>query len=308
LPSSSQSCTQVFEERDGEELQPFEAVVVSKGKTHERTLGDVFVTSAELSMISLWRKQEIRTRLCLHWCFSFLSISLDEAFPLFCMSTTAGFGLSEIQIGKILSTCGLFFVISQYFAHSIVYDRFGLNGSIRVGSLCSIFVFFIPLSVLLNRGASPGQLRWSTFLYLAIVLGMFRSLSMIFFANLAVSLNRTVPVEARATMNGFAMLGASIANGCGPAFGGVLVACSISILKSNGSCLIFGTVGLVGCMFMAFAFKHIIVHNPDDCSLDLERRDESSETGLSTLELSSASKVVDKEPSLVGSNLRENEV
>jgi Major Facilitator Superfamily len=173
---------------------------------------------AEVTMSSLWANDDTRACMCLHWCFSFLSISLDESMPLFCMSKTSGFALTEVQIGKIMSLCGLLFAVSQYTVHSVVYGRFGLFGSIKVGSCCAFLIFLVPLSVILNRGAPPGQLRWSTFLLLAAILGSFRALSLVFFSSLSVAANRTVPDKARATMNGLCMLGGSIANGLGPAF------------------------------------------------------------------------------------------
>jgi len=62
------------------------------------------------SMASLMSRLETRKCLTIYWLYSFVGLTVDESFPLFCLSHKAGFGLPEKEIGKILSLCGLIFI------------------------------------------------------------------------------------------------------------------------------------------------------------------------------------------------------
>jgi len=180
---------------------------------------------------------------------------VDETFPLFCISREAGLALSEAQIGKILSLCGLIFAVCQYFISASIYVRFGLYGSIRVGTILSApIMFFVPISLLINPNTEVGDLPWPRFLYLSVTMAAYRIFSLVFFSSVGVALNQSVPQSQRASINGLAMLGASVAKGLGPAFAGVLVSSSVALLGKFGSLLIFGTIGLIGCGVMAFSF------------------------------------------------------
>jgi hypothetical protein len=56
-----------------------------------------------VSLSYLWSKTDTRNHLIVFWIFSFVAIAIDEAFPLYCISKTGGLGLSENEIGKLLS-------------------------------------------------------------------------------------------------------------------------------------------------------------------------------------------------------------
>jgi MFS family permease len=185
--------------------------------------------TSEATLASLWSRFDTRRHLIVYWVYSFITVSLDEAFPLFCISKQAGLGLSEASIGKILSGSGLIFAICQYFAYTAIVNRFGLYGSIKLGSVMTVpLIALIPLSLLLNNGTEGGNLTWATFCYLSILMALSRVFGIAFYSSIAITTNRTVLASHRASMNGLSMLGGSIAKGAGPAFAGCLVAFSLS--------------------------------------------------------------------------------
>jgi MFS family permease len=244
-----------------------------------------FPEGEEITMASLWARKKTRTCLSIYWAYSFVGLTVDEAFPLFAISLVAGFGISEGEIGKIMSMCGLIFAISQYGAYVVIYNRFGLYGSIRVGSsLSAPIMLLIPISLLLNKGADTGELRSSTFCFLALTLAMYRVFSLVFFGSISVAVNRSVPASERATMNGLSVLGGSIAQGLGPIFSGFLVTSSVAWFGKYGSLMIFTSIGLLGCGVMTCAF--IFLRDEDDTPVEDENgSDFKDDLGVQKIEL-----------------------
>jgi MFS family permease len=234
----------------------------------EEKIAETPATEGEgVTMASLWARKKTRTCLSIYWAYSFVGLTVDEAFPLFAISLVAGFGISEGEIGKIMSLCGLIFAVSQYGVYAVIYNRFGLMGSIRVGSsLSAPIMFLIPISLLLNKGADIGELRSSTFCFLALTLAMYRVFALVFFGSISVAVNRSVPSSERATMNGLSMLGGSFAKGLGPIFSGFLVTSSVAWFGKYGSIMIFTSIGLLGCGVMTCAF--IFLRDEDDTPVD----------------------------------------
>jgi MFS family permease len=232
----------------------------------------------DTTLTSVWARKNTRICLWIYWAFSFVGISIDEAFPLFCVSHQTGFGLSEKTIGKVLSLCGLIFVACQYPVSSVLYDRFGLLGSLRIGTVVSsATTLLLPLSVILNKGATSGTLRWTTFWFLGIVMALHQAFGLAFHTNIAVLTNRTVPPSQRATMNGISQVGGSISKGLGPTFAGGLVSLSVFLFGKSGSVLIFGTIGL---MCAAVAIPTFTLMREDS----FESIDQESEIELSASE------------------------
>jgi MFS family permease len=233
----------------------------------EKSAETLVMESKVVTMASLWARKKTRTCLSIYWAYSFVGLTIDEAFPLFVISRIAGFGISEREIGKILSLCGLIFAVAQYWVYVAFYSRFGLYGSIRVGSsLAAPLMFLVPISLLLNQGAETGELRWSTFYFLAAILAAYRVFALVFFTSISVAVNRSVPSSERATMNGLSVLGGSVAKGLGPIFAGCLVTFSVSWLGRFGSILIFAAIGLLGCGVMASAF--LFLHDDEVAPAD----------------------------------------
>jgi len=214
--------------------------------------------STSVTMSSILSRPKTRICLWMYWLYSFIGLTVDEGFPLFCISPQAGFGLTEMTIGKILSLSGLVMALLQFVIHRILYNKLGLYKSIQYGALLSgPTMFLMPLARWMNAYGSKddtlqdlsasdqetGRLRPWTFVFLATMVAMYRIFAFVFFSNIAVAINRTVPTRERATMNGLSMLGGSVAKALGPLFAGVLVSLSVRLLGSAASVMIFGVIG-----------------------------------------------------------------
>ena len=279
---------------------------------------------SSISMSSLWARPATRSVLILYWAYSFVSLTMDEVLPLFCMSPHAGLGLSEGSIGQILSLTGLLFALGQYGAQQALYQQCGLAGAIRWGTALSApTIFLLPLVLLWNprpvdKTAALSHVTWnatttnnnnnmthttmappnstsapedrigttnlttSTWIYLAVVLALFRVFSLVFFSNISVAINRTVPTKGRATVNGLTVVGGSVAKGLGPIFAGFLVSSSIQWLGVGAALPIFGSVGVLGCGVVVLAFVTMRDDNGDcderDCANETDDNEEEAES------------------------------
>ena len=246
------------------------------------------------SMASLMSRLETRKCLTVYWLYSFVGLTVDESFPLFCLSHEAGFGLPEKEIGKILSLCGLIFAVCQYCIYNSVYSRCGLYGSIKVGlSLSAPLLCLVPLSLLLNRGMEMGELRWSTFVFLAGLLALYRCFALVFFSSISIATNRTVPVSDRASMNGLSVLGGSVAKALGPSFAGLLTTLSVRWLGSFASLLVFGSVSILGLSVLTLSL--FFLHDEEAAAASVVDDDgEQKPIVQKSIELLSQGKLVQK--------------
>ena len=265
------------------ELQP-----AQKWSRSEETLPSTDTTSAtevqdppETKNLSyLWSKIDTRNHLIVFWIFSFVSIAIDEAFPLFCMSKEGGLGLSEADIGKLLSATGVIFVILQYHVYVWIVDRYGVRRSIQIGAVLSApLVTFVPISLLFNNArndavndekageeefqdmSSTSDLSWSSFLFLSLLLGFVRIFGLVFFSSIAISTNRTVIPSHRCTVNGLSMLGGSVAKGLGPIFAGWLVSFAISsgvFAPKAGGAMVFVVIGTFSAIAAGTTFPLLV--------------------------------------------------
>lgn len=203
-----------------------------------------------ITMASIWSRPDTRQHLIMYWVYSFVIISVDEAFPLYCIARDAGLGLSEAAIGKILSISGLIFVVCQYFCYTWLVDWLGIYGSINVGAFITIpSIFLIPFSLLFQ--STLGELSPSLLSYLSILMAVYRIFANIYFSSITIATNRTVPASFRASTNGLSMLGASICKGIGPAVCGVFVAFSFSsgdVPPHVGALIVFGVLSLLALL------------------------------------------------------------
>ena len=205
-------------------------------------------TTPQATICNLWSRKTTRQHLVLYWFFSFVVISIDEIFPLFCISKDSGLGVQESQIGNILTGTGIFYVIIQYVMVTQLVDAFGYYTTMRIGTLCSLpFCILIPISLLTNRNASEGELTLSTMSFLSVVYAIIRAFSSVTFSTITMTTNRTVPTSHRATMNGLSMLGGSLAKGLGPAFAGILFSSSAAnITAPFGSVFVYAVISILG--------------------------------------------------------------
>jgi hypothetical protein len=203
---------------------------------------------------------------------SFLSISVSEGFPLFCLSKEDGLGLTENSIGAIYSVSGLFFVLFQYFIYSALVDAFGISGTIRV-TACAIgpLIALFPVSLLLlNYHHHDGQqgydnnsnnLNVNAFSFLSGIMALYRVLFLAFFSSIIVAMNRSVVPAHRGTMNGLAALGGSAAKTLGPSFAGILASFSLSsgvFQPQVGAVFMWVVMGVLGGGLLALATSRLL--------------------------------------------------
>ena len=246
-----------------------------------------------VSMKDLWKRRVTRVSLLIYWVYSFVGLTVDELFPLFCMSRVAGFGLSEKEIGEILALVGLIFIACQYSLYSTIYDRFGLLGALRMGAVVSSpALLLMPLAVRMNHGAETGTLNWITYFFLAVMMAQYRIFGFVFFTSITVLTNRSVPSEQRATMNGLSMLGGSAAKALGPIFAGFLASESVDWMGSAASILMYGVVGMIGILvalstYIMLSAEDLDWQTPSSDSDDC--RDGSKELSIEMTESSKSS-------------------
>jgi len=249
-------------------------VILSHRETHDRNTTTTTTTSVESNGVpedteptiqeerpatirSLWSRKITRQHLMVYWIYSFLVISVDEAFPLFCISKSSGLAITEKTIGNILSGTGVCYVALQYFLLTSLVDQFGFYKALRIGCLFSIpVVCLLPISLITNQGAPEGTLTWLTFVFLSTIYAVARAFSSVTFSTLTMTTNRTVPAYQRATMNCFSMLGGSLAKAAGPAFAGILFSTSVeTITPPYGSVVVYVIIAFLGlCLFVKALF------------------------------------------------------
>ena len=193
---------------------------------------------------SPWQNVLTRQHMIAHWLFSFVSTYVDEAFPLFCMSTIGGLALQEASIGQILSLAGFIFVILQYPSFSVLTHHCGLYPSLEIGCVFgTLLCAFIPFSLRFpsNGGAT---------IFLSAVLGIVKVMHSLFYTSMAVAINKTVESRQRARMNSLILVGNSVSKALGPLIAGFYVSFSFSphaiVPAEYGSLSIWLAVPLLG--------------------------------------------------------------
>ena len=234
------------------------------------------------TILSLLARYETRQHLLVYWIYSFLIITVDEIFPLYCISKTSGLGITEKVIGNIMSGTGLFYIIVQYFILTRLVDRFGLYSALRTGTFLSIpLACLIPVSLITNRYVPEGTLNLWTIIYLSFVYAMIRAFSSVVFSVITMTTNGTVPAHHRGTMNGLSMLGGSLAKSCGPIFGGLLFSNSVSrITPPFGSVFVYCIISALGiCLGILTLFlKEYDQHHKNE-EISKAKKDHDKELG-----------------------------
>lgn len=204
--------------------------------------------NGKTTILSLIKREGTRQHLLVYWGYSFIAITIDEVFPLYCMSKTSGLGISEKIIGNILSGTGLFYVCMQYYLTTKLVDRYGSYKSLEIAAFLSMpLSIFFPISLITNEGAPEGTLTRTSLLFLSMIYAFIRSFSAVFFSTITVTTNRTVPSTQRATMNGLSMLGGSVAKSLGPLFGGIIFSTSVgSVTPPFGSVVVYSVIAALG--------------------------------------------------------------
>jgi len=203
----------------------------------------------ELATIrAIWANKPCRQHLLVFWMYGFVTVGVDGAFPLYCMSVDGGLAINEAHVGAIQSLAGTIINFCQYHVYIFFLNRFGLRQSMMFNSFVSVLLLaFIPLSLPLNEGAATGKLTPSAFSFLTAVLATARVFGSSVFAALLVSMHRTVVPSHRSTMNGLCALFASVGRAFGPLFAGALVGhCYSHFPPRVGSVVVFAVLALCG--------------------------------------------------------------
>ena len=255
---------------------PLRTVAVA---SQEEERKELLPTKQEFAtMKSIWANEPSRQHLIVFWMYGFVSVLVEGAFPLYCMSVSGGLGISEARVGAILSLAGTVINFCQFPVYMFLVNSLGLHKGMMLGSFVSVVLLaFIPLSVPLNEYTAHDeeqQLTASAFLFLVVVLAASRVFSSSVDASLLVSMHRTVFPYQRSTMNSLSALFASLGRAFGPLFAGSLVSHCFSFFPPRtGGVIIWIVLALCG-VASCTVFMTLINNNVDE--------GDSSDTAMTT--------------------------
>jgi MFS family permease len=208
--------------------------------------------------------QDIRNHLLVYSIGAFIISFHMEAFPLFCLSSQNGLGISEKTIGGIMMASGITHALLQPSLYRFIFQRTGLKGSIQWATTIIVPVFLIiPFSLFLSNGKGTEHLRWTALTFLGIVIGVGRMFTVTFYSSMFVSLNHLVPPEERCTFNS---LLTRITGGCksmAPITAGFFTSWAFTVVPSDGwgAVLLYCTLGVAG---VALSTASKLLLGPDE--------------------------------------------
>jgi hypothetical protein len=207
--------------------------------------------------IQLLNSHSFRLHLLAYWTFSFVVVCIDEAFPLFLIARTSGPGLSPTEIGLISSVAGLCTSFSQALSIEkilIWLDRDDVSGyypGLRTAALiANVPSVMTPLLLLFNGGtynqlteaakknnagvsleeegqetfeASPGNISAGPFIFLVLLMVVFRRFSSSYFSMFGIATGRIVPSSHRDEASRILTHGALMARSVAPVVAGFFV-------------------------------------------------------------------------------------
>lgn len=194
------------------------------------------IQQRSITVASIWSRRNTRMNLIAYWMFSAIQIAIDEAFPLYCVATENGLGgLSENQIGRILSLSGFIFALLQFRAYTWMTNKFGLFGSLRLGCLMGIVpISLTPAASLLK---TKSGVKFYSMMCLSVLMGVTKVFQSAFFSSITVITNRTVPVDMRSTMNGIGGSGAGMSKAVAPMLVGLWMSTWLSAEPASATFL-----------------------------------------------------------------------
>ena len=242
----SMACTAVFVDNSHRNLaaQREEQSPVSVSTEEQRPLlttagsrSSVNATTPNIwtTFLKLWKiNSAARYHLAAYWSLSFVVTCCDEALPLFLITSkgSTGLGLSEGQVGAVLSAAGLIVAIGHHAALERLLDveNGSKNGMYRILSVSAILgnvpVVLIPLSLWLNdtsNGNGDGTteesllgLTTQSFLFLVVLVAFVRGSISLYFSYIGIVTGQTLRVvqkdEAARIMTLGALLVRSLAS------------------------------------------------------------------------------------------------
>ena len=227
------------------------------------------------NFLILWRTNKAaRYHLVAYWSFSFVVVCTDEALPLFLITSKAstGLGLSEGQVGALLSAAGLAVAINHHLALERLFDvgqgsRDGIYRILGAAALLgSIPATLVPLALPLNNvdAASAGVLGLSaaSFAFLVALVAFLRGAAGLYFSFVGMAIGRTLRVVHKDEAARVMTAGALLARSAAPVVAGAILARGMRDTRDTASLrsvwtawivigLLFGLISAVASIRLA---------------------------------------------------------
>lgn len=242
--------------------------VMSRGETRPLLSPPISTTATKtttglwVAFLKLWRRnKEARYHLIAYWSFSFVVVCCDEALPLFLITKQrTGLGLSEGQVGGLLSAAGLIVAICHHAALERLFDiengsKDGMYRILSVGAvLGNVPAVLIPLSLLLNgySDSSKGLLGLTlpSFLYLVVLVAFLRGSASLYFSFIGMATGQTLRVVHKDEAARIMTMGALFVRSLAPIIAGAVLShfmssSSSSVSTFRSSWMIWIIIGLL---------------------------------------------------------------
>ena len=183
-----------------------------------------------------WSNTAMQSVLILYVIFSLTSISTEEVFSLWAVSTRESGGLSVNPqfIGSVIAVQGVCSMVFQMFIGPKIVQRWGLINSVQRGMVIAA-LSILPIPLMSDLLLAPTEHVFdstSKTIYVGLFMAALAALRQVgfylCFTTSFVLLNNSVPSTHLARVNGFAMGVASVSKFAGPALGSPLFAWSIT--------------------------------------------------------------------------------
>mmetsp|Transcript_27328 Transcript_27328/g.74767 ORF Transcript_27328/g.74767 Transcript_27328/m.74767 type:complete len:770 (-) Transcript_27328:1000-3309(-) len=217
----SMICTAIFVEGSPQTAEAWGKQSPVSGSTEEQrplltpASSSISTTTPSLwnTFLKLWKiNNAFRYHLLAYWSLSFVVGCYDEALPLFLITSkeSSGLGLSEGQVGAVLSAAGFIVAIGQHAALERLFDveNGSKNGMYRILSVSAILgslpVALVPISMLLNNVPKSSNrsdndhsllgLTSQSFYFLVALVAFLRGAISLNFSHIGIATGRTLKV------------------------------------------------------------------------------------------------------------------
>lgn len=160
--------------------------------------------------------------LLLYSLLALMDIMLQELIPLFCYApvSSGGLGVEASAVGAVLTATGISILAFQILMLPCLLKRFSTTGLLRTSTL-----LLVPIVILMpNVSLAPESLRWPLFV---VLISASKALAGAFFTCAFMLINNSVPPGGRGSVQGIAMMLASVSRGVGPVAASMLFAWSL---------------------------------------------------------------------------------
>ena len=160
--------------------------------------------------------------LLLYAMLALMDIMMQELIPLFCYAPVAsgGLGVEASAVGAVLTATGVSILSFQVLMLPCLLKRFSTTGLLRASTL-----LLVPIVILMpNVSLAPVPLRWPLFV---VLISASKALAGAFFTCSFMLINNSVPPGGRGSVQGIAMMLASVSRGVGPVAASMLFAWSL---------------------------------------------------------------------------------